>query len=474
VIPRIVTTPIAAPAARPAAGKPRRVAADILAACLPGPGRDRLAAGDVLCVTTGQQPGLFTGPLYTVYKALSAIALAQRLERERGVPVVPVFWVAGDDHDFAEANHAWILNGGGDPSRILLRERPAEAPQLPLWRELCGDGVKAALEELRSGTPETEFKSAVLDWLAAAYRPEASLSDAFASALHALLSDRGLVVFRFHDPKAKRAAAPLLLRALGVTLADGLSPVLVEGKAGRDRLRPDGDAFVTRRGAERFSRSDLERLAATEPERLSPNVLLRPVVEAALWPTVAYAAGPGELEYLADAGTLYATLGVERQTPVPRWSGVLIENRVEKVLSKHGLTLEDLATPAGALEAKLVRDALPPEVAATLRRLTVDLGAEYEQLAHAAAAVDPTLQRSVESARNAALANVQEIEKKLVASLKRTNETLVGQIARARAAVHPRAAPQERVLTYASFAIRYGPELLAGLEAEVARWAAGS
>jgi len=288
------------------------------------------------------------------------------------------------------------------------------------------------------------------------------------------LNDRGLVVFRFHDPNAKRAAAPLLLRALGATLADGLSPVLVEGKAGRDRLRPEGDAFVTRRGAERFSRSDLERLAASEPERLSPNVLLRPVVEAALWPTVAYAAGPGELEYLADAGALYATLGVERQTPVPRWSGVLIENRVEKVLSKHGLTLEDLATPAGALEAKLVRDALPPEVAATLRRLTVELGAEYEQLARAAAAVDPTLQRTVESARNAALANAQEIEKKLIASLKRTNETLVGQIGRARAAVYPRATPQERVLTYASFAIRYGPELLAGLEAEVARWAAGS
>ena len=475
MIPRLVPTPIAAlPATRLATGAPRRVAADVLAACLPGPGRDRLVAGEVLCVTTGQQPGLFTGPLYTVYKALSAIALAHRLERERGVPVVPVFWVAGDDHDFAEANHAWILNGGGDPSRIMLRQRPTEAPQLPLSQELCGDGVTAALENLRFGTPETEFKGAVLDWLAAAYRPEASLSDAFASALHALLSDRGLVVFRFHDAKAKRAAAPLLLRALGVTLTDGLSPVLVEGKAGRDRLRPDGEAFVTRRGAERFSRSDLERLAATEPERLSPNVLLRPVVEAALWPTVAYAAGPGELAYLADAGALYATLGVERQTPVPRWSGVLIESRVEKVLAKHGLALEDLATPAGALEARLVRDVLPPEVAAALRRLTVDLGAEYEQLARAAAAVDPTLQRTVESARNAALANVQEIEKKLIASLKRTNETLVGQIARARAAVHPRGAPQERVLTYASFAIRYGPELLAGLEAEVARWAAGS
>ena len=475
MIPRIVATPLAGPPAPPPpAGTPRRVANEIIAACLPGPGRDRLTAGEVLCVTTGQQPGLFTGPLYTIYKALTAIALARRLEQERGVPVVPVFWVAGDDHDFAEANHTWFLNGGGDPARILLRERPAEAPQLPLWRELCGDTVPAALEQLRSGTPDSEFKGAVLAWLAAAYRPEASLSDAFAHALHTLLGDRGLVVFRFHDPVAKRTAAPHLLRALPLTLADGLSPVLVEGTAGRDRLRADGDAFVTRRSGERFARRDLERLAATEPERLSPNVLLRPVVEAALWPTVAYAAGPGELEYLAETAPLYAALGVAPQTPVPRWSGVLIENRVAKVLTKHGLTLDDLAGPAGALEARLVRDALPAAVTDALQRLRADIGGDYDRLARAVAAVDPTLERTVETARNAALGQAQEIEKKLIASVKRASETLVGQIARARAVVFPRGTAQERVLTYASFAIRYGPELLAGLEAEVARWAGAS
>src|SRR5207247_11454520 len=106
MIPRIVATPFAGTGAPPADVKPRRVSADVLAAVLPGPGRDRLAAGDVLAVTTGQQPGLFTGPLYTMHKALSVLALARQLERERRVPVVPVFWVAGDELDFAEANYA--------------------------------------------------------------------------------------------------------------------------------------------------------------------------------------------------------------------------------------------------------------------------------------------------------------------------------------------------------------------------------
>src|SRR5690242_21459887 len=133
MISRILATPLPMQAGKLPAGKPRRVHPDVLAAVLPGPGRDRLAAGDVLTITTGQQPGLFTGPLYTIYKALSAIALAARLERERKVPVVPVFWVAGDDHDFHEANHATLLNSGGEPLTVVLRERAADAAALPLY-----------------------------------------------------------------------------------------------------------------------------------------------------------------------------------------------------------------------------------------------------------------------------------------------------------------------------------------------------
>ena len=471
MIPRIVTTPIDAAVTRPRAGVPRRVSAEVLEAVLPGPGRDRLAAGEVLVVTTGQQPGLFTGPLYTVYKALSAMALAARLERERRVPVVPVFWVAGDDHDFAEANHCTFLNAAGDAVSLVLRDRPASAPQLPMFRERCTEQVVALVEQLRSGTPETEFKPAVLEWLTRAYRPEASLADAFADAMQALLGARGLAVFRAHAPSAKRAAAPFLLKALDVTLPDGLSPVLVEAREGRDRLRPEGPGrFVTRRSQEQFTRSDLERLAADDPERLSPNVLLRPAVEGALFPSVAYLAGPGELAYLADAGLGYRALGVEAQTPVPRWSGMLVETRVDKLLDRYGLTLPDLRPPAGVLEGRLARAALGAETVDLLTAMRSRITEDYERLARAAAATDPTLERTVHSARNTALAGVQEIEKKLIAHVKRTNETLVGQVVRARAAAFPFGVPQERSLTAASMLLRYGPELLDGVAQAVARW----
>src|SRR5205814_27631 len=357
VIPRIVHTPIAPRELPKQPATPRRVAPEVVASTLPGPGRDRLAGGAVLAVTTGQQPGLFTGPLYTIYKALSAIALARRRERELGggVPVVPVFWVAGDDHDFAEANHASFLDAAGDLAHIVLRERPADAPLAPLARERCGDEIRAALEQLTSGTPATEFKADVLRWLEAAYRPDATLAHACAEAL---------------------------------------------------------------------------------------NVLLRPVVEAALLPTLAYAAGPAELKYLPDAAPLYAALGVARQMPVPRWSGVIVESRVDKLLQRHGLGLEALDGKPGELEARLVREALPPEAAQSFGTLRQEIEARYAGLARVVAAVDPTLERTVQSARNAALAGTQEIEKKLIASLKRESETLLRQISRARDAVYPRGEPQ--------------------------------
>jgi len=250
-----------------------------------------------------------------------------------------------------------------------------------------------------------------------------------------------------------------------------LSPVMVEGGLGRDRLRPDGADFVTRRSGERFTRADLQRLASESPQRLSPNVLLRPAVEAALFPTLAYVAGPSEMEYFPGAAPLFNRLGVPATTAIPRWSGLIIEPRVEKVLERHGLTPADFSDGSG-VEARLVREGLPSDVVGTLRELRESVEQRYAGLSEVVQRLDPTLERTVLSARNAALAGTHEIEKKLVASLKRSQETLLGQLTRTRAALAPGGKPQERVLTAASYLARYGFGLIDTIEAEVARWAA--
>ena len=155
---------------------------------------------------------------------------------------------------------------------------------------------------------------------------------------------------------------------------------------------------------------------------------------------------------------------------MPRWSGVLVESRVEKVLERFALGVEDLRPPAGALEGRIARAELPPDTLRLLERLRATLTAEYDALGAAAAAIDPTLERAVQSVRNQALGGTHDVEKKLVAASKRAHETLTAQVVKARAALFPLGAPQERTLTIASFLLRYGPALVDELAREVARW----
>ena len=355
---RIVTTPLATPLGWP---EPREggLAPALRDALVPVAGTEaamaRLALPGALAVTTGQQPGLFGGPLYSLHKLLSAVILARRLETRWARPVVPVFWSAGDDHDFAEANHAAWLTADGALSTVVLRERAPDAVLTPLYREPLGPEILPLLDRLAAEVPAG---GDMLARLRQHYRPEATMGASCTGFLAELFAPFGVVVFDATRPAAKAAQAPLLLEALrqaapleqalvaraaelraagadpGVLVGDGATLVMIEGERGRDRLVRHGDGFRTRRSGEDFTLAQLAEAAAAEPRRLSANVLLRPVVESALLPTVAYVAGPGELRYLPLAAPLYQALGVPRQRPVPRWSGLVVEPRVDRTLGK--------------------------------------------------------------------------------------------------------------------------------------------
>jgi uncharacterized protein YllA (UPF0747 family) len=256
----------------------------------------------------------------------------------------------------------------------------------------------------------------------------------------------------------------------GVALGDGATLVMLEARLGRDRLVQDGTGFLTRRSGERFSLAKLSEIASNEPERLSPNVLLRPVVERALLATVAYIGGPGELRYLELTPPLYQQLGVPRQLPVPRWSGLVVEPRVDRVLEKYGSSVDELLRPGQVLEARILRTQLPPEAGRALTALREALEREYAVLAAAAAEIDPTIERPVQASLYQALAATREVEKRLVQHLKKRADTEMAQISRARAALLPLGKPQERVLTIAPFLARHGPALLQGLQAAILEW----
>ncbi len=445
---------------------------------------DRLFTAGAMCVTTGQQPGLLTGPLYTLYKALSAVVLADLMEQQLERPVVPVFWVAGDDHDFVEASHAHVITLGNEVTTLRLPERAPDAPLTPMYKERVGNSIAGVIETLTAQTPDTEFRPDVLAWLERHYRPEADLASAFGGALAELMGRFGLVVFDPTHPAAKAAMRPWLVRALQnapaidsglvaranqlrsadrpvpVSVGDRATTVLLECRLGRDRLIVEDGVFHTRRSGERYALTELERLAETDPERFSPNVLLRPVVESAILPTLAYIGGPGELAYLPQCAPVYQTLGIAPQAHVPRWSARFVETKIQKVLHAYAITIDDLHLPEGSLERRLVSDEMPDDAARALGTLRATMDEEFSRLRTAAAGLDPTLAKPVDTARHQAAKGVDAIEKRLVGHLKQRNTLLVSKIAKARASLFPLGKPQERMLNAVPYLIRYGDTFL--------------
>jgi len=494
---RLLPTPFAPPGPLPGL-RSGGFDAGLLDALIPAPGLDRLRAElarpDLLAVTTGQQPALFTGPLYTIHKALSAAALARVLAARWGRPVQALFWVASDDHDYAEANHVAWLRLDGSLRVESLPPRPADHALRPMAEEPLDGAVEAALAALGADVASLTDPAAATGWLGAHFQPGRTLGAASGGALAELLAPYGVVCVDGSSLALKRRAAPLIRRALeeagaldaalarraadlraagrdaGVAVGDGATLVMLATEQGRDRLVREGDGFVTRHGRRQWKAAELYALLEREPERFSSNVLLRPVVEAAIFPTVAYVAGPGELRYLALAEVVYEALGVAQQRPVPRWSGLLVEPRVDRVLGKFGATVEDLLAPGMALETRVARTHLPAEAVSALSDLRAALAREYGVLGETAAAVDPTLTRMLEGLKGRALAGADRAERKLVQHLRRRLEVERDQIGRARTALLPGGKPQERVLAVAPFLARYGRGILDALLAEMEAW----
>jgi bacillithiol biosynthesis cysteine-adding enzyme BshC len=488
------------PIARPEWPEPRvgGLVADLLDAFIPVDGAvprlGELRAPGVMVVTTGQQPGLFTGPAYTIHKALSARALAAELQARWGRPVVPVFWLAGDDHDFAEANHASWEAFDGTLRQVRMPDRPSGAPLTPMYREPLAPQAQEALAQLAHDLEGAEFRADVMTWLARHYRAGATVAGAFSGALAELLAPLGIACFDPTHPAARRQMAPLLIRAASDALAidaalvrrhaelgregqdpqvvvgEGATLVMLEGSAGRDRLVATAGGYVTRRGGEALSPEQLAGVASTQPQRLSPNVLLRPVVESALLPTVAYVAGPGELRYLALTPPIYAALAVPRQRPVPRWSGLVVEPFVDRLLPKLALTIDEIRADGAGAEARLARRQFPPDALTALAKLRAAVDASYAALARVAPSVDPTLVRAMQGLRDRSLFDAERAERKLIRAFKRRGSEEMRQFRRLETALHPAGAPQERVLTVAPWLARYGPGFLALLATAVERW----
>jgi bacillithiol biosynthesis cysteine-adding enzyme BshC len=450
----------------------------------------RILAGDGFFVTTGQQPALFGGPLYTLYKVLGAIRLADTLERSLGRPVLALFWIGADDHDWDEASHAALLDAQHYVQRVTVRAPPG-APLLPLGERTWGDDVVHAVRDLVSHLPESEFSAEIAEHVRSAYTPDATVAESFTATMELLLRGRRVAMVSSAHPAVRAAAAPVLLSELEradehravlarqtsrleaagyraqVELDAAAANILLLSALGRDRLVRHGSAWRTRREKRALTLDELRARLKSEPERFSPNVLLRPVVESALFPTIAYVAGPGELSYFAQTACLFGAYGIQQPVIVARPSVTLVEAKVRRVLDRLGLSPESVRRPFDELVGEVIRLDVPPAAHAALDRIRLVLHEAYGELMAITESIDPTLRGPLTAARNWSLVRANEAEKRIIRHLKRRNGVVVEQLRRASASLYPGGAPQERVLSPLPFAARYGPGLVAGIAAGI-------
>ena len=433
-------------------------------------------------ITTGQQPGLFTGPLYTIHKALSAVALARSLEGVLDAPVVPVFWIPSEDHDWAEVDHADLIGVDNELHRIRV-PAPARAGELPLHRLPVGPDIEDAVDTMAQLLPQTEFTPPYLDLLRSCWRAGVTFPDGVRATLEGLLGPFGMAFVDAADPALKSASRGVLesevrsaegherglseradeLQTAGwpvqVPILEGGVNVFIEGLAGRERLyRSDGE-YRVKSGAT-FSLDDVLRRMREDPQSVSPNVLLRPVVEAATLPTLGYVAGPAETAYLAQLAPLFASHGVAQPIVFPRFSATIIERKIGKVLDKFSLEIAALARPLHEIAGDLAREDLPEGVKRALGEIRETLDREGAALVDAARPVDPTLKGPIEHARSVSLEGWSEAERKIMQAVKRENETRLHQVEKARLHLFPDGVSQERLVNVFYYLTRYGSPLL--------------
>ena len=450
---------------------------------------EALRASETVSVVTGQQVGVLTGPLYTPYKTLTALQLVRRLAEETGRPVVPIFWLEGGDHDFEEVAHVNLMrNNAVAPIRYSGHALPENGNLGPVGRLRLTEQIVHVVEQVEETLAPSDFREVMLTHLRAAYRPGVTLLDAFARFMRALFPESGLVFMDPDDVRLKRLAAPLFRREIedyGTSSArlQTVSEALEQDYHVQVRTRPanlflcDGegrhpidvadDGFVLRGQDRTFSRNQLLVLLDADPKCFSPNVLLRPLMQDWLVPTAAYVAGPGEVSYFAQFKPLYEWAGLPMPIIYPRASVTVAEAKVQKVLNKHAVDVDDFAEDLDRLFQRVVLQETDVDVAVMFKEAAGPLHQAINDLKPKIEQVDRTLIRTAEATRAALIKELDKLKGRVVRAEKQNHDQVRARLGKAQINLYPGGKLQERSLSVLYFLNKYGPDFLTMLNKQL-------
>jgi bacillithiol synthase len=429
---------------------------------------------DAVAVVTGQQVGLFSGPAYTVYKAVTAVQLAKRL-REQGRPAVPVFWLATEDHDLAEVDHAWIYDAQGSPQKLTGRMKATGGP--------VGQAVLEDLpfDKLAEALSPFEFGKDVLALVKRTYRPGATLGGAFRELVGEILKDLGLLFLDPLDPQIRALAAPFLAEAAGqareitaalqernaeleaagyhaqVHVEKDSSPVFVLDNEQRTALRLQNGGFKAKERT--YSVDDLQKRAAD----ISPNALLRPVMQDYLLPTVAYVGGPAEVAYMAQAQVLYRKLLGRMPVIFPRNGFTLLDQRAQKLSERYQMQVAELLDYDERVRLHLAQKLVPTQLNERFTAAERVIGEELERLSRELKSFDPTLEASAQKSAAKVAYQFQKLQQKTARETMRRNERASQDASYLLNLIYPHRHLQERFYSILPFLAQHGLDLVGKL-----------
>jgi bacillithiol synthase len=422
-------------------------------------GVEKLQSGAV-AVITGQQPVLFTGPLFSILKAITAIKLAARLEQS-GVKAVPVFWVAAEDHDFAEIEPTWILNRNSELFRVSV-DLSGEEPRPAGWLEFRDD-VRGAITSCLENLPQSEFIPDLRSLLESSYQPGVSPVDAFAKMMARLFEDTELTfVNPLHDG-LRSIAQPVIDKAIAknseirTALMARNKALSAAGYHAQVKVDENFTGLFAYRGRARqvVRPGELDNGIAW-----SPNVLLRPIFQDTLFPTATYIGGPAEVAYFAQVAAVYETLGMAMPPICPRISATLVEPRVAKLAEKYGIEMSDVLQGREHLKRKAVAATQDDD---GFDRVRSRIEEELESLKPLLNSVDATLAGALDTSRQKVLHQLEGLKGKYINAVARRNETLDRHLDTICNSLFPEKKQQERVINIALFIARYGRAVLPAL-----------
>ena len=437
------------------------------------PSLEILAKPGTAAIITGQQVGLFSGPAYSVYKALTAIRIARELT-DRGTPAVPLFWLATEDHDFAEVDHADVFGPDSRPVRLRTSAPELHGPR-PVGETPVGD---VPLKELRAALEGLPFADEAVAMVERAYHPGATMGSAFACMVKELFAPYGLLLIDPMSPDLRRIAAPLMKEAVErmPELADDLiarsrelvnrgyhAQVLVDNKTSLAFLLEGGERIALRRGAEGFvagtRKWTVAELAACAAE-LSPNALLRPVMQDYLFPTAAYVGGPAELAYLAQSQVLYAKLLGRQPVAFPRTGFTLLDERSARRMAKYHFIPQELLVREQVFREQVAARLVPPGLKQRLEQTKSAVAAALDAFGDDLSRFDASLVSALATSRRKIEYQVDKMTRKTAAQMLAKDEQARRDADALSGLVFPEGHLQERLYSIVPFIAKFGPGLV--------------